>query len=147
MANSALVDVGDAVFAILNVPSLTAPPPIGAGGRRVLDQPVVEEGAQSFPFVWYELAAERMVGALGAGPWLLEVDIRVHVFSTAEGMNEAQTIIAEAIRLLRVSRGVVTGWSTWYQPHDATITLPFELLNGVKVRELVAEGRWYVEEA
>jgi hypothetical protein len=146
MANSALVDVADAVFAILNVPSLTAPPPIGAGGRRVVDQPVVE-GVQSFPFVWYELAAERMVGALGAGPWLLEVDIRVHVFSQADGMQEAQAIIAEAIRLLRTSRGVVSGWSTWYQPHDATMTLPFELLNGVPVRELVGEGRWYVEEA
>ena len=146
MANSALVDVADAVFAILNVPSLIAPPPIGAGGRRVVDQPVID-GPQSFPFVWYELAAERMVGALGAGPWLLEVDIRVHVFSQAPGMQEAQAIIAEAIRLLRVSRGVVTGWSTWYQPHDATITLPFELLNGVPVRELVGEGRWYVEES
>lgn len=147
MAHSALVDVADAVFKILNVPSLTAPDPIGAGATGgVTDQPVVS-GSQSFPFVWYELAAERMVGALGAGPWLLEVDVRVHVFSQAAGMQEAQAIIQEAIRLLRVSRGVVTGWSTWYQPHDATLTLPFELLNGVPVRELVGEGRWYVEEA
>ena len=80
------------------MPSLTAPPPLGAGGRRVVDQPVVD-GPQSFPFVWYELAAERMVGSLGAGPWLLEVDIRVHVFSQAPGWTKRKTIIAEAIRL------------------------------------------------
>jgi hypothetical protein len=146
-----LVDVADAVFKVLNVPSLTAPPPIGAGGKRVVDQPVITEGAQSFPFVWYELAAERMAGGLGAGPWLLEVDLRVHVFSTAPGMQEAQAIVQEAIRLLRAAETAgtlpVAGWASYYAPHDATITLPFELLNGVPVRELVAESRIYLEEA
>jgi len=146
MAHSALVDVADAVFKVLNVPSLTAPPPIGVGGKRIVDQPVID-GPQSFPFVWYELAAERQAGGLGGGPWLFEVDLRVHVFSQAPGMNEAQTIIQEAIRLLRTSRIVVGGWASWYQPHDATIALPFELLNGVPVRELVAEHRLYVEES
>jgi hypothetical protein len=133
---------------VLNVPSLTAPDPIGAGCTGgVTDQPVVT-GPQSFPFVWYELAAERMVGALGAGPWLLEVDVRVHVFSQASGMQEGQQILQEVIRLMRQAvNPAVKGWSTWYSPHDAAITLPFELLNGVPVRELVAEGRWYVEEA
>src|SRR4029434_6619359 len=108
MAHSALVDVADAVFKILNVPSLTAPDPIGAGATGgVTDQPVVT-GPQSFPFVWYELAAERMVGALGAGPWLLEIDLRVHVFSQAPGMDEAQTIIQEAIPLVPAWGGVLT---------------------------------------
>jgi hypothetical protein len=149
MAHSALVDVADAVFRVLNVPTLTAPPPIGAGAKRVVDQPVTS-GAQTFPFVWYELAAERSFGGLGEGPWLLEVDLRVHVFSQSNGMQEAQAIIQEAIRLLRLAErsGVlpVTGWASWYAPHDATITLPFELLNGVAVRELVAENRIYLEE-
>src|SRR4030095_5129020 len=147
MAHSALVDVADAVFKILNVPSLTAPDPIGAGATGgVTAQPVVTARV-SFPFVWYELAAERMVGALGAGPWLLEIDLRVHVFSQAPGMDEAQTIIQEAIRLIRESRGVVTGWGTGDTRDHAPVPRPFELLNGVPVRELVAEGRWYVEEA
>ena len=140
MAHSALVDVADAVFHVLNVASLTAPPPIGAGGKRIVDQPVVD-GPQSFPFVWYELASERQDGGLGAGPWQFEIDIRIHVFSQAAGMQEAQAIVQEAIRLLRTVPLVVAGWRAWYQPHDATITLPFELLNGVPVRELVSEHR------
>jgi len=151
MADSALDAVADAVFKVLNVPSLTAPPPIGAGGKRVVDQPVITEGAQSFPFVWYELAAERMAGGLGPGPWLLEVDLRVHVFSTEPGMHEAQAIIQEVIRLLRQAERAgalpVAGWASSYAPHDATITLPFELLNNVPVRELVAESRIYLQEA
>jgi len=150
MANSALDVVADAIYAVLNVPSLTAPDPIGAGARDIVDQPVVE-GMQSFPFVWYELAAERMQTGLGGGPWLLEVDVRIHVFSTAPGMQESQRIVTEAIRLLRQAERSgalpVNGWRSWYLPHDATITLPFELLNGVPVRELVAENRLYVEEA
>jgi len=138
------------VFKVLNVPSLTAPDPIGAGAiGGVHDQPVISEGgpAYAFPFVWYELAAERMTGGLGAGLWQYEIDIRIHVFSQSRGMNEGQRIIQEAIRLMRQAKTPgVTGWSSWYWPHDATITLPFELLNGVAVRELVAESRLYVEE-
>jgi len=154
MADSALVDVADAIFRVLNVPSLTAPDPFGAGAvGGVHDQPIVD-GTQTpyaFPFVWYELAAERQAGGLGAGPWLLEIDIRIHVFSQSRGMQEAQRIVQEAVRLLRgVERyGTldVAGWAWLYGPHDATLSLPFELLNGVAVRELVAENRGYVQEA
>jgi len=153
VADSALAIVADAVFKVLNVPSLTAPPPIGAGAKRVVDQPVLSpvDDDIPFPFVWYELAAERMAGGLGPGPWLLEIDLRVHVFSTAPGMQEAQAIVQEVIRLLRQAEKAgalpVAGWLSAYAPHDATITLPYELLNNVPVRELVAESRIYLQEA
>jgi hypothetical protein len=154
MAHSALVDVADAVFKVLNVPTLTAPDPIGAGAvGGVHDQPVVtgNQTPYPFPFVWYELAAERKQDGLGAGPWQYEIDVRIHVFSTDRGMQESQRIVQEAIRLMRQAERSgqlpIAGWSSWYWPHDATIALPFELLNGLAVRELVAESRLYVEEA
>jgi hypothetical protein len=152
MAHSAFPDLADAIYAILNVPALTAPPPIGAGARRVVDQPVLaaDDDRIPFPFVWYELGSERSSGGLGPGPWLLEVDIRIHVFSQSNGMQEAQGIAQKVIELLRAAEKSgtldVNGWWSWYQPHDDTITLPFELLNGDAVRELVVANRAYVEE-
>lgn len=147
MPHSSLPDLADAVFRALNVPSLTAPDPFGAGCTGgVTDQPVKNLTPDDFPFVWYELAAERNMSGLGPGPWLFEVDVRIHTFSTADGMQEGQQINQEVIRLLRTTRLDAAGWSTWYQVHDATFSLPFELLNAVAVRELVTEQRVYVEE-
>lgn len=142
MAHSSFPELADAVFAVLNVASLRNL----LGAAKITDQPVRNLTPADFPFVWYELAAERMVGGLGPGPWLLEVDVRIHVFSQAAGMQESQAILQEAIRLLRQTALTVNGWSAWYTPHDAAFALPFELLNGVPVRELVSEDRTYVEE-
>jgi hypothetical protein len=140
MAHSSLPDLSDAVYAVLNVPSLKI-----AGAKRIVDV-TINVTPDDFPFVWYELAAERNMGGLGRGPWLLEVDIRIHVFSQAAGMQEAQAICQEAIRLMRLTPLTVNGWSAWYTPHDAVLALPFELLNGRPVRELVSDDRTYVEE-
>ena len=53
MAHSALVDVADAVFTVLNVPSLTAPP-IRSAPAVPARRPISPSstGPQSFPFVW-----------------------------------------------------------------------------------------------
>src|SRR4029450_2289583 len=124
MAHSSLPELSDAVYAVLNVPSLRI-----AGAKKIVDVTINVTPAY-FPFVWYELAAERNISGLGPGPWLMEVDVRIHVFSQAAGMQEAQQILQEAIRLMRLTPLTVNGWSAWYTPHDAVVTLPFELLNG-----------------
>jgi hypothetical protein len=145
MANSALQPVSQAVFKVLNVPALTAPPPVGAGGRKVTDDPSVDSSAD-FPFVWYELASETNVSSLGRGPWLMEIAVNVHAFSTYAGQSEAQRIIETVIDLLRSSALPVVGWTPWYLPHDRNVLLPFEQLSGIKVTELVTQFRLYVEE-
>ena len=145
--DSALQPVSEAVFRALNVPSLLDPPPAGAGARRVTDNPVIEEGEeQTFPFVWYEVGSESNRSGLGPGPWLFELDLRVHVFSRAPGMAEAQRIAREVVRLLRHIRLPMVEWDNPYTAHDRVVLLPFEVLNGTKVRELVVMGRPYVEE-
>ena len=148
--NSALVPVSQALFKVLNVPSLVGPyqPNVCAGARAVRDSPTVSSTAD-FPFVWYELAAEDNRSGLGRGPWLLELDVRIHTFSTDVGMAEGERITTEIVRLVRQKETglVVAGWSAPYQPHDRIVLLPFEQLAGIKVTELVTMGRLYVEEA
>lgn len=144
MPDAALQPVASAVFRCLNVPALTAPAPVGLGAR-VTDNPVTDED-QTFPFVWYELATEENQSGLGRGPWLHMIDLRIHTFSTSPGMKEAQRINQTVIGLVRDAQWVIAEWSHWATPFDRIVLLPFEELNGVKVRELVAMFRLYVEE-
>lgn len=146
--DSALSPVQAALMRTLNVPSLVGPAsPTCAGARRVTDSPTITSSAD-FPFVWVELATEDNRSGLGRGPWLLELDVRVHTFSTDVGMAEAQRITAEVVRLLRAKDTglTVNGWTAPYQPHDRNVLLPFEQLAGIKVTELVCMNRLYVEE-
>lgn len=141
--NSALGPVSAAVFAILNVASLKAAFPTGAGCvGGVTDNPT----GTTYPLLWYEVQGHDISG-LGQGPDLTEIELRLHVFSTWNGMLEAQRIMREAIRLLKYSLPTVAGYMMPMvgRPLDE-IPLPFEELNGVKVRELVTIWTLFADE-
>lgn len=142
--NSPLGPVSAAIVARLKVASLTgAYPAVGAGCTGgVTDNP---QGGV-FPFLWYELSAHDLSG-LGQGLDVLQLELRLHVFSTWNGMLEAQRIMREAIRLLKYQEPTVSGYRLVPigRPLDE-IPLPFEELNGVKVRELVTVWDVFAEE-
>lgn len=143
MASSALQPVSAAIFALLNVASLKAAYPTGSGCvGGVTDNPT----GTTFPFLWYEVKGTD-IGGLGRGPDLTQIELRLHVFSTWNGMLEAQRIMREAIRLLKYTTPMVSGYTMPEigRPHDE-IPLPFEEINGVKVRELVTIWDLFVEE-
>lgn len=143
MPDSALQPVAEAVFARLNVASLKAAQPTGAGCvGGVTDNPT----GTVYPMLWYELRGEDLTG-LGRGPDLTQIELRLHVFSTWNGMIEARRIMREAIRLLKYQTPTVTGYTLVEigRPHDE-IALPFEELNGVKVRELVTIWDLFADE-
>ena len=148
--DSALEPVGNALYKVLNVPSLVGTYAAGvcAGVKKVWPKPPTNVQPGDFPLVWFELASEDNRSGLGRGPWLLELDVRVHTFVVSD-MNDAQRITREVVRLLRAHETdtlPVAGWSPWYQPHDRNVLLPFEQLAGLPVTELVTMGRLYVEE-
>lgn len=152
--NSALQPVTAALLHVLNVPSLVGPyvPNVCAGVTQIYDHPPRNVETADFPFVWIELAGEDATRhrGLGRGLWLLELDIRLHTFSIADGMAESERITTEMVRLLRTHDSQtlpVTGWNPWYQPHDRVVALPFELLAGRPVTELVNLRRLFVEES
>ena len=135
MADSALQPVAEAIFAQLNVASLKAAQPTGAGCvGGVTDNPT----GTVYPVLWYELITGTDLTGLGRGPDLTQIELRLHVFSTWNGMTEARRIMREAIRLLKYTQPAVSSYSLVEigRPHDE-IALPFEEINGVKVRELV----------
>jgi len=141
--NSALGPVSAAIFAILNVASLKAAYPTGAGCvGGVTDNPT----GTTYPLLWYEVRGTDISG-LGQGPDTTEIELRLHVFSTWNGMLEAQRIMREAIRLLKYSMPTVAGYTMPMigRPTDE-IPLPFEELNGVKVRELVTIWTLFADE-
>ncbi len=135
---SALSSVSAGIFAALNVAGLTALAPGGVGddiGQNT-----------GYPYVLYEVS-ERAMGGLGTKPGvgqLPEIDLRVHVFSQYEGMKEAQAVMDKVMQLL-ADPPSVTGYSSWAIFHDETINLGDQIVNGVKVRELVGLFRLYVE--
>jgi hypothetical protein len=136
MTYCALSPVSAAVYAALNVAALTALVP----GGIYDDVPQ----ATTFPFLWYEVQ-ERQLGVLGTRA-IPEIGLRVHVFSTYEGMSEAQAIMVKVVELLRNTTPAVTGYSNAVIFHDETVPLAMEELNGVKVRELVGMFRVCVQE-
>lgn len=143
MAFCSLANVAEAVYGVLiSDGPLAALAPGGVFG----DVPQ----SPTFPFVWFEVAEDHQVGGLGTKPgrgMLPEIDLRVHVFQGDYGtMRDAEAVMARAIELL-ADPPVVSGYGSWAIFHDATIPLPSEELNGVKVYELVARFRLYVEEA
>ncbi len=138
MAYLALSPVSVGIYTLLNVAGLTA---LATGG--VHDN--LPQG-RTLPAVWYEVL-ERDVRGFGTGG-LPEVTLRVHTFSTYEGLKEAQAINQKVIQLLRDQVVTVSGYrQAGLIFYDETILLPDELLNGVKVKELVSNFRIYVEES
>lgn len=144
MPDSAMQPVAEAIFAKLNVASLKAAPPTGAGlTGGVTDNPT----GTVYPMLWYELLRGEDLTGLGRGPDLTQIELRLHVFSTWNGMIEARRIMREAIRLLKYTTPAVTGYTLVEigRPTDE-IALPFEELNGVKVRELVTIWDLFADE-
>jgi len=136
---SALSPVSAAVYTALNVASLTALAPGGVGDD-------IAQGT-GYPFVLYEVHETRG-GGLGTKPGqgqLPEIDLIVHVFSQFEGLSEAQSVMAQVIHLL-ADPPTVTGYGSWAIFHDETINLGDQIVAGLKVKELVARFRLYVEE-
>lgn len=136
-----LSPVAAAIYGALNVAGLLA---LAPGG--VYED--VKQGA-TFPYVFFEVGEEAQLGGFGTRPGLSqlpEIGLRVHVFSTAAGMKEAQAVMAKVHELL-VTPPAVTGYSSWAIFHDQTFAFPDELVGGVKVKELVSLYRLYVEEA
>ena len=72
------------------------------------------------------------------------VDLRVHVFSIFQGYSEAQHVMDKVLQLL-ADPPAVTGYSSWAIFHDETVALGDSVIAGVKVKELVALCRLYVE--
>lgn len=136
MPSLALSPVSAAVYGALNVSSLTA---LATGG--VYDD--VPQGV-GFPFVLYRVEEQERRG-FGAGS-LLEVALRVHVFSTYAGLKEAQTIGSQVVELLKDVTLTVSGYRLCGRVfYDETLLVGDELINGVKCHELALGFRIYVE--
>ncbi len=135
---SALSPVSAGIYAALNVAGLTA---LATGG-------VGDDIAQGtgYPFVLFDVS-ETAQGGFGTKPGLgqlPEIGLRVHVFSKYEGMKEAQAVMDKVMQLL-ADPPAVTGYSSWAIFHDETINLGDQIIAGVKVKELCALFRLYVE--
>lgn len=135
---SALSPVSVGIFTALNVAGLTALAPGGVCDD--VDQ------STAYPFVLYSVQETRQ-GGFGTKPGLgtlPEIALRISVFSKFEGFSEAQAVMGKVIELLR-DPPPVSGYSSWAIFHDETIPLADQAVGGVKVKELVANFRWFVE--
>lgn len=138
MAHLALSPVSVGVYTALNVAGLTA-----LVSSRIYDD---LPQAPSYPCVWYEVQEENQHG-YGTSGDVPQISLLVHVFSTYAGMAEAQTIAQKVIELLKHQAISVSGYTQAGRVfYDETVSLPEEEIEGVKVRELVARFRIYVEE-
>jgi hypothetical protein len=137
----ALGPVSEAIASALDVPSVTD---LATGG--VWSD--VPQGA-SYPAIVFELSERQQLGGLGTKPGdgrLPEIGIRLHVYSQYAGWDEAHRILSAAIAAL-ADPPDVSGWSAWAIFWDDTTPVADEVVAGVKVKELVANGRLYVEAA
>lgn len=139
MAYLSLDPVTVRLGALLNVTALTT---LITGSTIVVSASPPQGTAM--PYVWVEVH-ERELGRLGGGG-LAEVDVRVHAFSDAGGPYEAHRIIQKVIELLRDQPLGITGYNSAAVFYDETKLLNDQVINGVKVCELVAFFRVYVKE-
>lgn len=136
---SALSPVSVAVYTALNVAAVTD---LATGG-------VGDDIAQGtgYPFVLYEVH-ETANGGMGTKPGqgqLPQIDLMVHVFSQYDGLSEAQGVMDMVVAAL-ADPPTVSGYGSWAIFHDETINLGDQIVAGLKVKELVARFRLYVEE-
>jgi hypothetical protein len=135
-----LSPVSAAIFAALNVAAVTS---LAPGG-------VADDIAQAsaFPFVLYTVSEAQQLGGFGTKPGagaLPEIEVQIHVFSEYGGFAEAQAVMAQVLKLL-ADPPAVAGYSSWAIFHDSTTPFSDQIVGGVKVKELVAMLRLYVEE-
>ena len=135
---SALSPVSAGIYTVLNVAALTA---LAPGG-------VCDDVAQStgYPFVLYAVHEERF-GGFGTKPGtkqLPQIDLLVHVFSQFQGYSEAQGVMGKVMELLK-DPPAVSGYGSWAIFHDETTNLGDQIIAGLKVKELVARFRLFVE--
>jgi hypothetical protein len=136
---SAASAVSVAVFALLQDATLLAALP-GGWHDDVPQQP-------TYPFGLYEIAGERDERGLGTGG-LPALELRTHIYSQFGGMAEAQAANRLTIAALKDAALTVVGYQQCGLVfYDETVLLRDELVNGVKVHELVSMFRIYVEEA
>jgi hypothetical protein len=147
MPYTPLAPVADAVYAVLALDQEMATLAPGGVFADVPPDP-------GYPFVWIEVFEDRQLGGLGTKPGrgaMAEMDLRVHVFQGEHGtMRDAQLVMERVIAVVTADDALtVSGYRVCgTEPfHDSTIPLPDEEINGVKVRELVARFRLFVEEA
>lgn len=142
-----LLAVGDAVYALFQDATLGA---LATGGVWT-DVPAVP----SFPFLWFEVLHQNNAGGLGTWPGrgsMPGVTLRLHVFaSDTATMRDAAVVMGRAVDLLFDTNQplAVTGYTVaGARPLSEieTIPLPDEVLNGVKVHELVTNVDLIVEE-
>ncbi len=141
---SALSLVSAGVYAALNVAAVAGLATGGVGddiGQRVL----TADGSFG-TFVLYEVH-EAARGGFGTKPGtgqLPQIDLLVHVFSQFDGMSVGQAAMNAVIGALK-DAPTVSGYSSWAIFHDETINLGDQLVAGLKVKELVARFRLFVE--
>lgn len=139
MASLSLGPVSVGVYTALNVVGLAA-----LVGSRIYDD---VPQAPTYPFVWFEMQEPRDMRGFGTGG-LPEVDLRVHVFSTYQGTSEAQAIAKKVVELLKDQALSVSGYAQAGKVfYDNTLVFSDQIIQGVKVREIVAQFRVYVEES
>lgn len=138
MATLALSPVSVAVYGVLSVDATM----ITLVGTRIYDD--VPQGV-TYPCVFYSVR-EKDVRGFGTGG-LPEVSLLVSVFSTYQGMSEAQAIMARVIALLKDASLTATGYTQAGKAfYDETLAFADVEVNGVKVRELVSRFRIYMEQ-
>lgn len=143
MATLSLSPVSAAVYSVLSgAAAVTA-----LVSTRIYDDVPQTVAESLFPFLWYEVR-EQNLGTLGTHNGPLEVELRVHAFSTYRGAKQAQEIIDAVIGALKHTALTVSGFNHCGRVfYDETVLLPDEDVNGIKCRELVALFRIYVEAA
>lgn len=131
----ALDPVSAAVYTALNVAAVTS---LAPGG--VSDDPA--QGT-TFPFVWFELQ-EQDLHAFGTG-YLPEFELRVHIYSATTPLV-AQQVGGAVLSALKDVTLTVAGFRPVASVvYEDAVPLPDQLLNGVKVHELVLRFRLWVE--
>lgn len=142
---SALSPVSAGVYTALNVAAVTNLATGGVGDD--LGQRVPATDGSFATFVLFEVH-ETPIGGFGtkAGVTgqLPEIDLLVHVFAQFDGMSTVQAAMNQVIAAL-VSPPTVSGYASWAIFHDETLNLGDQLVAGLKVKELVARFRLYVE--
>lgn len=137
MSTLALSPVSAAVYGVLSGDATL----VALVGGRIYDD---VRQAPAYPYLWYEVR-ERDVRGFGDGA-LPEVELRLHAFSVYRGAKEAQDILNRCLTLLKDQSLTVSGFTQAGRVvYDETVALPDEDVNGVKVRELVALYRVWVE--
>lgn len=142
---SALSPVSAGVYAALNVAAVTALATGGVGDD--IGQRVTAADGSFATFVLYEVSEKpvmHMGSQAGRSGQLPELDLLVHVFTQFDGMSSAQAVMNAVIGAL-VTPPTVSGYSSWAIFHDETIPLGDQLVAGLKVKELVARFRLFVE--